>query len=97
MFEIIAAIVFGAASAWLVTYTVMDRKRKETEFQLEAMDHYIYYSDKEIENMLQEMSTLKAEVEGKHEYIRHLANMLDELNPPAVYTINEQGDIRRTS
>ena len=61
----------------LVVYVYMGQKVADLKQKVDVLDWYAYYSDRDIEKMLDEMHILRAEVEGKSEFIRVLCERLE--------------------
>lgn len=59
---ILTMIVLWTVVGWAVTYLYMGRKIEKLGYTIECLDWYAYYSDKEIEELLDEMSLLRNEI-----------------------------------
>lgn len=59
---ILTMIVLWTWVSWAVTYLYMGHKIEKLRYTIECLDWYAYYSDKEIEELLDEMSLLRDEI-----------------------------------
>lgn len=74
---ILTMLLLWSTLVGLVVYVYMGQKVADLKQKVDVLDWYAYYSDREIEKMMDEMHILRAEVEGKGEYIRVLCQRLD--------------------